>query len=178
VPTCGSGPIAGCRTPAVGQKALLLLKDKVPDDKDQLGWKWIKGSATTLSDYGAPDLDDTYELCLYDGAGFLASATIPPGGICATKDCWQAKTTSFKYKDKELTPDGVLKLLLKEGLEDGKAKIILKGKGLNLDMPALGGALISPITVQLLSDGGVCWEAVYTAPFIKNDGAVFKDKAD
>ncbi len=141
-------------------------------------WKWIKGSVTALADYADPVNTDDYELCVYDGAGILMQMTAPAGGTCDGKDCWQAKTTSFKYKDKLLTPDGLLKMTLKEGLIAGKAKIIVKGKGLNLLMPPLGVSLTSPLTVQLKNSAGVCWEAVYTAPFIKNDGATFKDKAD
>ena len=49
---------------------------------------------------------------------------------------------------------------------------------MNLDMPVLGPSLVSPLTVQLLTEEGRRWEAVYTAPFLKNDGVTFKDKAD
>jgi hypothetical protein len=69
-------------------------------------------------------------------------------------------------------------MMLKEGLVAGKPKIIVKGKGLNVMMPVLGNTLVSPITVQLESTSGVCWEAVYSFPYLKNDGTTFKDKAD
>jgi 6-phosphogluconolactonase (cycloisomerase 2 family) len=175
-----AAPPLGCRTPAVGQKALLLLKDQDPDDKDQLVWKWIKGEATTKPDFGDPDGSDEYGLCLYDAAGFAASWIAPAGGICADgKQCWAEKPTSFKYKDKDLTPNGLSQILLKEGLENGKAKIIVKGKGGMLDMPELS-TLASPLTVRLKNRAtATCWEATYSfPPALAADSERFKDKAD
>ncbi len=67
---------------------------------------------------------------------------------------------------------------MKEGLVE-KAKIIVKGKGLNLDMPTI--PVTQPLTVQLINGDGVCWEAVYSAPPTKNQAGppgLFKDKAD
>src|SRR6185369_14920033 len=72
-PVCGGAPQAGCKTPAVGQKAILSFKDKSPDDKDLFGWKWLKGSSTTLGEFGDPTTTDTYELCIYDGSSTLIS---------------------------------------------------------------------------------------------------------
>ena len=56
---------------------------------------------------------------------------------------------------------------------------VLKAKGANIDMPALGPALTGPIRVQLSqSSSSVCWQAVFPSPFSKNDGATFNDKTD
>ncbi len=177
-PACGTTP-AVCRTPVASQKALLYLKDDLTDDtKDKLLWKWIKGSVTAKTDFGHPDTTDTYELCIYDNGGLVMSATAPAGGTCADGNlCWAEKTTSFKYKDKDLTPDGLQLVLLKQGLDPGKAKIIVKGKGTLLAMPDLAD-LESPVTVQLKRNG-VCWGAKYSfPPVIKNTVEKFKDKAD
>lgn len=184
VPTCGAGPIAGCRTPSVSAKAILLIKDKMPDDKDLLVWKWIKGSVTMKADFGTPLTTTSYQLCVYDGTPTLIlDATMPAGGMCNVakpKPCWQDKTKGFNYNDKDRTPDGIQKLILREGLLAGKAKIILKGKASLLDDPTIPLAG-SPVTVQLLHSGGACWEAVYTSPYLKNTFGPppqFKDKAD
>jgi hypothetical protein len=182
-PTCGSAPEAGCRTPAIGLKAFLYLKDDATDDsKDKLIWKWIKGSATSkIPDFGTPLSSTSYLLCLYDATGLLSSAVAPPGGICNVArpgPCWQEKTTSFKYKDKDLTPEGLLQVLLKEG-EVEKAKIIVIGKGLNLDMPTM--PLTQPVTVQIKNTEGVCWEAKYSGICTNNEmgpPGKFKCKAD
>jgi hypothetical protein len=183
-PVCGTSPEAGCRTPAIAQKALLSLKDKTPDDKDLLGWKWLKGAVTAKAEFGDPVTTDTYELCVYDATpSLIMHATAPAGGTCNVlkpKPCWASTKTGFKYNDKDLTPIGVQQILLKEGLVDGAAKIIVKGKGPNLDMPALF-PLLQPVTVQLKNSSGMCWEATYSAPASKNTAGPpgeFKDKAD
>jgi hypothetical protein len=157
-----------------------LVKNNPADltnTKDKLGWKWIKGTATTTGDFGTPLSSTNYLLCIYTGSTptLVTSALAPAGGTCAGKPCWKGKPTGFIYKDKDLTPNGLLQIVLKSGL-DGKAKIIVKGKGANLQTPAL--PISQPVTVQLKSSDGVCWEAVYSAPATKSDTTVFKDKAD
>jgi len=65
---------------------------------------------------------------------------------------------------------------------DGKAKIVVKGKGANLPMPAPVGtglfAQDTAVTVQLVNSDGMCWEADFSAPAKKNDLKVFKAKSD
>jgi hypothetical protein len=55
----------------------------------------------------------------------------------------------------------------------GTAKVIAKGRGTNLTLPAL--PLTTPFTVQLQGSHGECWEHVYnTAGVVKNDTLQFK----
>jgi hypothetical protein len=184
-PVCGATPQGGCMTPTVPLKALLQYKDKTPDDKDILQWKWLKGPAMVPGDFGDPINIDTYELCVYDASSTLIThATAPVGGTCNIsnpKPCWSANSKGFKYVDKDLTPLGLLKVILKASPTFGGSKILVKGKGLNVDMPPLF-PLSQPITVQLLNSSGVtCWEASYNAPALKNTAGPpgeFKDKAD
>jgi hypothetical protein len=172
-------PLGGCRTPAVGQKASLQLKDKTPDSKDQLQWKWSKGSVTAKADFGDPTTTTHYQLCIYDSTDLILSATIPAGGTCGTKPCWKSKPKGYDYKNKLAAPDGIAQMKLQAGLVAGKAQIQVKGKGDLLDDPAF--PIAQPVTVQLFNTDGVCWEATYSAPAIKNTAsptAQFKDKAD
>ena len=73
------------------------------------------------------------------------------------------------------TPDGITQLNLKMGAT-GKAKIQVKGAKDNLPMPTL--PLTLPVRVQLKNSNGVCWEANYSAPAVKNLSNIYKDKAD
>lgn len=174
---CGPVPQAGCRGPAQALKGTVALKDKSPDKKDQVNWKYIKGAATTLADFGTPLTTTDYTLCVYDASAApqpILLAHIPAGGTCGTKPCWKAIKGGFKYNDKLLDPDGIQQLQLKSGVAT-KAKIIAKGKGVNLPMPAL--PLSPTVTVQLKSESGVCWEARYTNPQ-KNIPEQFRSKAD
>jgi hypothetical protein len=66
--------------------------------------------------------------------------------------------------------------LLKPGRE-GKAKIIVKGRGKNLALPTL--PLNLPLRVQLQADSGACWEATYSEAGVKrNTARGFKGKAN
>src|SRR6185369_8013234 len=176
---CGPTPQANCRFPAKPGKALLLLKNKSPDKRDVLLWKWIKGAATTIADFGTPLTTTGYTLCVYDASASpqpLLFSQAPPGGTCHGKPCWKTTKTGFKYKDKDLTPDGLSFILEKAGVAQA-AKVIVKGKGANLAMPTL--PLTPTVTVQLKKndDPGICWQAAYTTT-IKNLPEQFKAKAN
>jgi hypothetical protein len=178
---CPPVPQAGCRGPAIPQKAVFRLRDRtsdLTDQSDRMIWKWLRGSATLKSEFGDPTTTKTYELCVYDATPTLISTErVPAGGSCGSRPCWSETASGFKYRDGQLTSDGVGKLLLREGIEDGgRAKIILKGQRENLNMPTL--PLAQPVTVQLVNSDGACWEAIYSAPADKNEQGLFKDRSD
>jgi hypothetical protein len=132
------------------------LKDDAPDT---LTWRWTKGEATSLDDWGTPPATTGYVVCVYGpGPGPFTSARVPAGGTCGVKPCWKATgTRGFTYVDPERTPDGVLKLRLAAG-EAGRAKIVLTAKGDGV--PSLSG-LVAPVRVQLQGNGR-CWEAAFS----------------
>ncbi len=175
-PVCAATPEL-CRTPAIAAKAQVTLKDHDDDAKDQLVWKWSKGAATTLADFGDPTRGDGYELCVYDGTGLVASSTAPAAGLCEGRACWSARGSGFGYKDRLRTPDGLQRITLKTG-DDGRASIQVKGQGAALGMPNLT-TLASPLTVQLKTTTGACWGARYTfPPAQKETPTLFRDRAD
>lgn len=178
--TCDAVPLVGCRQPVVGNKALLMLKNK-GGNGDKLVWKWIKGAATAVEDFGDPLASTAYTLCIYDETGGTPSlaltAFVPAGGVCDGKPCWSVIGKGFKYKDPGAANAGINALLLKFG-EAGKAKIVAKGKDDNLDTPSLPLAQDQRVIVQLKNQVGVCWEASYGAPATKHDDTQFKDKGD
>ena len=53
--------------------------------------------------------------------------------------------------------------------------LIAKGKGQNV--PGLGLPSLLPLTAQLQSDTGVCWEATFSAPLV-NTNTQFKARSD
>ncbi len=176
-PGCTAAPSAGCKLPLLSGKSKLTIKDNAVDTKDVLKWKWVKGAATTLAELGNPTATDGYLLCLYDAGSKLATISLPPGDVCAGKPCWLAKKTGYKYKDKELTPNGALAATLKAGTA-GKASAKVNGKGANL--PALNPTgFTGPIDVQLQrTDHAICFGTTFSAPFKKNVGGIFSDNAD
>jgi hypothetical protein len=176
---CAASPASGCHAPAVSGGAQLQVRNDPTDAKDRLQWKWQKGSATTKAEFGNPLADTDYRLCIYDGEQTLLShAAAPAGGSCNAKSprpCWRASATGFRYVDRDSTPDGVQQLTLRAGV-DGKARIALKGKGANLDTPALPISHL-PVKVQLTNANGVCWDATYSST-LKNGTTVLKAKSD
>ncbi len=166
---CPASPQA-CRT---AQKNLLLLKNKTDDSKDKLIWKWIKGAATTTSEFADPQATAEYALCIYAGTtnSLRAAVAIPPS---STK--WQPiSTKGFTYQDQAGTAGGVQKVVLKSGTA-GKSKVLLKGKGVNLPDPLDIGPLGVPVTAQLVNyQSGVCWESNFTGAN-KDTTTLFKAK--
>ncbi len=175
---CPAAPQPGCRTPAVGQRALVILKDGPVDAKDRLVWKWSKGSVTSKSDFGAPLNTTSYHLCIYDGSGLVLSGLAPAGGTCGPRPCWKEGAHTFKYLDREQTPDGLRSILLREGSLPGKAKITVTAKGPLLGIAALD-VLVSPLRIQLGNTLGVCREADYSfPPALRHTASQFRDRAD
>jgi len=150
----------------------------VPDSKDQLIWKAVKGTPTTKAQFGNPLSADSYAFCIYDSNGLVMNTIVAPGGTCSFKPCWQEKSFSFTFKDKTFAQGGIQTIFLKEGL-NGKAKFIVKGKGANLGLRTDLTTLVSPVTVRLKNSLGTCWGAVYSfPPAKKNDAQNFKDTSD
>jgi cysteine-rich repeat protein len=155
-------------------KSVLVVKNPPGDStKDKIVWKWVKGEETMLADFGSPQTTTEYALCLYTGTTAAAVVRVPPSAAFWTP----ISTKGFKYLDPDRTVNAVGKVLLKQGAA-GKAKALLKGKGLALaDLPA--GPLDLPLTAQLVnSTNAICYEGVYdTGDIIKNEEEKFKAKA-
>jgi hypothetical protein len=177
VTACLPAPRAGCRQPVQPAKSSIVLKDRSPDTKDSLAWKWTKGAPTSKSEFGNPPTTTSYELCIYDGPrGLVLDASIPADRTCGSKPCWKETRSGFRFKDKAGTPDGITRVTLREGLQPGRAKVLVRGKGVNLHMPTL--PMTQPVTVQLSNSLGVCWEAVFSPPAQKNQTDQYKDKSN
>jgi cysteine-rich repeat protein len=173
---CKPAPDDTCKEPFVHAKASVKLKNDDDNTKDALQWKWNNGSDTDKDEFGDPLTTDDYWLCIYDAGALVSTTRVPFGGTCDGKPCWSDKSKGFKFKAKTPTTDGATGVSLGAG-DDGKAKAQFKGKGGGLDLPA--AEMTGPVIVQLVkSSGGACWSATYSAPFDKNTGAAFQDRAD
>jgi len=172
---CSPAPSA-CRAPTVAGKSKFQLKHLAPGEKDKLVWVWGKGEATVKAEFGAPMVSDSYDLCLYEDGVLVQSFTAPASGFCQGKPCWKETSKGYSYKDKGLTPHGLSSVKLNEGV-DGKAKVSVKGKGVNLGLSSLD-ALDGVLDVQLQQAGGPCWGARYTPPFKSSSAEMLKAVSD
>jgi hypothetical protein len=173
---CAAAPAIGCRAPG---KSTAVLTEK--SSGDRLVWKWLKGEATDLIDFLDPvNGGATYHVCLYDASPSpqpLLDVGALAGGLCAGVPCWKAAgSKGYAYKDKAGSSAGLTLMKLKSG-ELGKAKALVKAKGVNLDLPAL--PLVGPVVVQLIADDELtpqCWQSTFSNPPKKNDATQFKAK--
>jgi hypothetical protein len=157
---------------------VLFLRD-VADRKDGFVWKW-RGKSTGLEEFGDPLTTSTYAFCLYAGESEarVMQAIAPAGGMCGPRQCWKRRDgRRFRYRDTEESPDGITRIALRTRPSATRANIVVAGRGENLKLPGL--PLQQPVRAQLVkSDGGSCWEAIYSAPALKSNDRVFRDKND
>ena len=174
---CGPGPEPGCKLSQPFGSILTIIDG----NKDKLVWKLNRGDATTTAEFLNPlQPDRNVAFCLYDDSGAsqpLLAASILGGGLCNGKDCWKALNgKGYKYKNKTgAGSDGITLMKLKEG-DAGKTKILVKGQGSFLTLPAL--PLTNTVTAQLMIDDGLsqeCFQSTFPLSLV-NDGAKFKSK--
>ena len=178
---CTAEPQTGCRVPTESNRAIIIINDKSNDNADNLTWRWIRGEATTLADFGDPLTDTDYELCIFDETGdvpsLVFSAEAPAGGTCRNNDCWRATgSNGFRYQDLDRTPDGINTIVLRRG-DEGKALVSVVGRGPNLTLPTLPMSQDSTVTAQLRNSNGVCWEEEYSTA-LRNTDTQFRAKGD
>jgi hypothetical protein len=191
---CGPTPVAvdSCLRPMAAGKGFLMLKTTLPDSRDRLTWRWRKGAETDFSDFGDPLATTTYAICVYADDVLVVSAKVPPGGTCARgKPCWKQTgsttvPTGYRYSDRDLANDGVIRIVLRAG-SAGQARVIFQAKGATIGqapgsqpLPADFGdtGLTPPVVVQVKNNAGACWAAVYSAPAAKNRSDLFRDTGE
>jgi hypothetical protein len=168
-------PAGGCN--AGNAKGLLLIRDQATDSKDQILFKWLKGTSQ-LADFGDPLTTSAYTLCVFDANKMLASATAPAASACGTKPCWKltgptSARNGVLYNDPLRQSDGV-KLVKGKAHDAGKARVLFKALGAGIPEIDLAG-ITYPVTVQVRTADAACWEQQFDASDEKrNDGAMFK----
>jgi len=158
----GLDPEVGCRDAG---KQSVFLKDK----KGKFKWNWKQGAATAKADFGNPLTATDYQVCLFDSVAdelFPGFCVVVPAGAD-----WKDKKKGFTYKSKTGV-EGITKIVLKAG-EGGKAKIKVRGKG--MDLPRLPLSQNPEVVVLISNDAGVCWKSRFSTAK-KNDEKKFKAK--
>ena len=113
---CRSGPQpaveTGCRT---GLQSKLKYKNSATDTKDKLGWKWLKGAATSGAEFGDPTDTADYQLCVFGQSSgtplVLFAADVPANATLVGP----SGSNNFKYNDSGGAQGGLSKILLKGG---------------------------------------------------------------
>jgi cysteine-rich repeat protein len=175
---CSPAPQTGCREQTAPRGAF-RFREAADPARSRLVWLWSKGVETMPEDFGNPFADTDYALCVYDASADpqpIMSARAPAGGTCgaAAIPCWRelgGPGPPVEYFDLLAASDGLMRVRLKPGAE-GKARVIVGGRGAALSLPEL--PLAPPVTVQLQASSGECWTATYQAFITKNADGRFR----
>jgi hypothetical protein len=171
---CGGQPQTSCRTPTKSGASLFQLKVNAAAKRNTLTWKWNKGAATSLADFGDPLTATTYGVCVYDETDgnpiLLIDVAAGPGSG------WVQTATGFKYTNKTPPGNQPRQITLRAGAA-GKAKISVSAKGEGLPIPELPLEQAPKVIVQLQNSAGACWEAEYSSA-TKSSSTQFKAKSD
>jgi acyl-homoserine lactone acylase PvdQ len=172
---CGAAPASACRTPLTPGASQLQMQNRTPDSLDRLAWKWTHGQATARVELGDPSTTTSYDLCVYANGALVSRTTAPAGGMCGSRPCWRQTSTGWTFSQRAPGTRVLQKLVLRSG-PDGRAKMLAKGRGAGLSLPAL--PLIGlPFRAQLVSSAGTCWEASYSTT-VRNDGTKLKARSN
>ncbi len=140
-------------------------------------FKFAKGPPIGLADFGAPNDDTAYALCLYDetSSGPTLAYRGRPLPPCDTSPCWTALSTGWKLESPG-GPDGITRVLLKGGLM-GKARLQVKAQRAGLALPSLPLVKSPSVVAELRTSDGACWGATFSSP-TKNDAIQFNARSD
>jgi subtilisin family serine protease len=162
---CPRNPRAGCKRPTASRASRLYMKvNSARHTRDLLKWQWKRGAATSPGEFGDPTTNAAYSFCIYPAQAprLRLNASMPAGGLCASRPCWSSFGTGWKYADRLLSPTGISSLKLRAG-DVGQASVEVKGAGERLQAPQL--PLIGTVRAQLINTAtNECWEAAYSSP--------------
>jgi hypothetical protein len=179
-PTCelcdpsGSGCVARpidlvCQ---VGTKSRLRLVGAADPSRHSVRWQWARQHvASDPRQFRDPLTESDYDLCVYDASGLVLRATVPAGGQCGPKACWQQKATGFAYRDRAEGSSGVQRINL-VAKQSATAESV-EGNGPNVDLPASLAGVVAPLRIQLQAhdaQGISCWEESYDGSEIEIAG--------
>lgn len=178
LPHCSAEPAAGC---TAGRSQIVVGRGAA----DTLLWTWRTGAASGPVDFGDPRTTTDFAFCLHreDAGGWanLLQLSLPAASTCGATStpCW--RTTAgpapggYVFRDGTSQHDGVTELRLTPR-RDGRASILLRGRGAGLGLPALPLGPAERVVAQLRTGDGACWSADYGAPARRDDGGHFSDQ--
>jgi len=158
---CVAAPFPACRSSIARFSGQLRMRTGPSDTRRRLEWKWSRGAATSVGDFGDPTNGERLTFCLFDESGSTPSVafrSVTRANDCGATPCWRPTGASgFRYRDAAAPADGPTEVLLRAGA-DGQARIVLDAKGA-LALPSLPARL--PLRAQLQTENGQCWEGRY-----------------
>lgn len=173
-PICGPTPASGCASAPRG--SLAVYQSPTNPNRRSLAWQWWTGDAS-VSDFSNPiDGSASYTLCVYDfasGSPNLSVQLSPPSGAL-----WRSvRGHTYRYGDRTGSVQGIRRIVLQgKGVGKGKVTVFASGSALPLPGPASPTQYFAAdpqVLVQLLRNGGTCWESSFTA-WTRNNGERYR----
>lgn len=163
-----------CSPAASGKSTFTVRTSSDSPFEGILVWKWTGSEAVAKEDFGTPGGGTALGLCIHDPITTERFST-NFSGSCGYKPCYKLTKTGYTYKNREDSLFRNSKISVKGGAA-GKAKILIKGKGMHLGDLA-GATLDAPLHVYMVrTDSTDCWEAVYST--IRNNDNGSSAKSD
>jgi hypothetical protein len=168
--------VDACRRGVLPLTGRLAIKRGTNGKPDSLSWKWPRGAATDVADFGSPTRSTSYELCLADAAGTAIAQVVSPGLFCHLRPCWTSLgDRGYRFRDRDGSQHGIRQIVLRSGA-DGRAAITLKAKG-DLALPPM--PLVLPLTVRLQASNGECWADTFsTTGVLRSEAGKFSGRGD
>jgi hypothetical protein len=169
----GIAPALGCRGSLASRAGIFLLRASSLPRNNLAVWTFGRGEATSIADFGAPLVDSDFAFCAYDevsGAPQRIVEQVLPGG-----SRWTATKVGYVYRDRFLSAGAVDTAVLISGT-DGRSRVVVRGRGIPLNLPALPLSQQPAVRVQLLNDNA-CWESTY-GTVIRNTTTEFRALSD
>ena len=125
---CAGSPLLSC---ALAGKAVFSLKRGVDPSRSQFSFQWLRGTEAVAADFANPTTSTEYDLCIYDSTGLRSALTLPAGGTCGDRPCWNIlgqpdSVKGYRYRDRNGTNDGVQGALLRSGVWQRRQPLVKK----------------------------------------------------
>lgn len=169
VSLCTAVPRTTC---AEATRATFLVKRPQSPTRAKLKFRWLRGPAVDAGDFGAPDAETNYALCVYDSE--LDSPLGAPTIDIRPNAAWSSRgARGWRYRDPRRTFAGMARFRLRAG-PSGTAQISASGVGATLPLPDP----VAPdrffeqdpsVTVQLVNENARCWSATFTTSRVNSE---------
>ena len=169
----------GCRAnirpfcPSGAGRARVELRKGSTVSRDRALFSWGDPSAAAPAVFGDPTQSTDYAMCVFElapspdpNATPVAALSIPGGGTCNGRPCWNPLRDGFRLRNTAAKRDGGATRVTLRASETSGMTIAVRGAGAPLELaPTLDvpGVLVQVIERVGSADVG-CWEATFSTP--------------
>jgi cysteine-rich repeat protein len=142
--------------------------------RDHVHFRWSRGPAVAMSDFGNPTTTTRYALCVYDEVNGVPSSPYrgEPGGTCGRTSCWRQVPNGWSFTSRPTTPNDLTRVVLHAG-GAGKATLAATADRADLALVPFPLRATPAVVAQLRTTTGACWGATFSTRIKRNDATGF-----